>query len=895
MICSACSSEVPDGQRFCGTCGEEASGFSQAPTRRVPSGSGAPRSSSGTGESRFLPGTVLAGRYRIIGLLGKGGMGEVYRADDLKLGQAVALKFLPLSLEEDDERLARFLTEVRTARQVSHPNVCRMYDVGEAEGHHFLSMEYVDGEDLATLLRRIGRLPKDKAVQLSRQICAGLAAAHDTGILHRDLKPANIMVDGRGRARIADFGLAGLEEEIRGDDIRAGTPAYMSPEQLAGKEVTVRSDLYALGLVLYELFTGKPAFEASSSAELRKLQTDTTPASPSSLLEGFDPAVERVILRCLEPDPASRPASALAVAAALPGGDPLAAALAAGETPSPEMVAEAGDNKGLRPVVALSLLVVALGGMLLTAFLNGRSGLVGRSGLELSPQVLIREAGQIVERLGYTDPPADTAHGFAASGEYLDDILDHDRSPSRWDRLSRERPTPYVFWYRASPGSLMPNSRGGRVTRNAPPFTRSGMVNLDLDAAGRLMLFKAVPPQLDESVGTGPEPDWSVAFEAAGLDQGAFQGARPLWVPETYCDARAAWTGTYPAQGEPELRVEACAYRGRLSYFQILHPWDRPTRMLLDPVLPRSLAPIPFGVVLFQTVLMVGGMVLARRNLQAGRGDRRGARFMATWVIGWFMLGWVFSGSHVADFRDERVLFFLALAYALLNAALTWVIYIALEPFVRRRWPRTLVSWTRLVSGRFRDPLVASHVLIGIALGGLASVVPFLANLAASWFGWPPAAPLPFTQNDTLLGGRWALGELFNNLAPIVIFPTILLILLVLLRMIVRSQALTVALAAVIYAALWSLASEYFWLQMAFMLPVGALLVFGVLRFGVVAVMSGFFTVLVTTSFPTTLDLTAWYSGSSLMVMGVVAALAVYAFYVSLAGRKLLTDDLVGA
>src|SRR5262245_63802970 len=213
---------------------------------------------------RFQPGAVLDERYRIVGRLGRGGMGEVYRADDLKLGQPVALKFLPESVDRDPARLTQLHTEVRMARQVSHPNVCRVYDVGEFEGHTFLSMEYVDGEDVASLLRRIGRFPQDRAIELARQICAGLAAAHDRGGVHRDLKPANIMLDGGGRIRITDFGLAGAAGEI----LRAGTPAYMAPEQLAGGEVTPRSDVYALGLVLYELFTGRRALEAATMAEL---------------------------------------------------------------------------------------------------------------------------------------------------------------------------------------------------------------------------------------------------------------------------------------------------------------------------------------------------------------------------------------------------------------------------------------------------------------------------------------------------------------------------------------------------------------------------------------------------------------------------------------------------
>ena len=175
------------------------------------------------------------GSVEITGLLGRGGMGEVYRADDLTLVQPVALKFLPEALTDDPASLERFRNEVRIARRISHPNVCRIYDIGEADGLTFLSMEYVDGEDLGSLLRRIGRLPGDKALEIARKLCAGLAAAHDKGVLHRDLKPANIMLNSHGEVAIMDFGLAELAEHITQDQVRYGTPAYMAPEQLAGK------------------------------------------------------------------------------------------------------------------------------------------------------------------------------------------------------------------------------------------------------------------------------------------------------------------------------------------------------------------------------------------------------------------------------------------------------------------------------------------------------------------------------------------------------------------------------------------------------------------------------------------------------------------------------------
>jgi serine/threonine-protein kinase len=282
---------------------------------------------------------LLAGRYRVVAPLGEGGMGEVYRADDLALGQPVALKFLPMHLAEDPDRLQRFRKEVALARRVSHPNCCRVYDLAEHEGQPFLTMEFVDGEDVAALLRRVGRLPEEKAVEVARQLCSALAAVHDQGLLHRDLKPANVMLDGRGKVRLADFGLAGAAGES--GESRSGTPAYMAPEQLAGQEASAKSDLYALGLVLYELFTGRKAYAGADR--------NTPPSKPSSHVSGLSPAVERAILRCLAADPAHRPASAYEILAGLPGGDPLAAAVAAGETPSPQLVADAGGEGAIRP------------------------------------------------------------------------------------------------------------------------------------------------------------------------------------------------------------------------------------------------------------------------------------------------------------------------------------------------------------------------------------------------------------------------------------------------------------------------------------------------------------------------------------------------------------------
>src|SRR2546427_7037541 len=392
MNCPSCHKKIPANAASCPGCGFS---FDDATQRLEPESP--PRKSrkqSATSfdsidDARFVTGMMLVERYRIVGLVGKGGMGEVYRADDLKLGQPVALKFLPEHLLSDGAALARFHREVRVARQVSHKNVCRVYDIGEVDGRHFLSMEFIKGEELSSLLHRIGRLPSDKAIQIARQICAGLSAAHDVGVLHRDLKPANVMIDEHGNARITDFGLAGLAEEFREDEIHAGTPAYMAPEQLEGRTFTVRSDIYSLGLVLYELFTGRKAFEAPTLGELVKLRrSDTTPTTPSEIVKGLDPLVEKVIDRCMQKDPSQRPSSALQVAAALPGGDPIAAALAAGETPSPEMVAAAPTEGILKPVVATGLLVTCIAVLALGCWLTKYTAVYRMTTLDLPPEAL---------------------------------------------------------------------------------------------------------------------------------------------------------------------------------------------------------------------------------------------------------------------------------------------------------------------------------------------------------------------------------------------------------------------------------------------------------------------------------------------------------------------------
>jgi serine/threonine-protein kinase len=870
----------------------------QAAQRRVHSSDpiGRLASSESLEPDALTPGSVLGGRYRIVGLIGRGGMGEVYRADDLKLGQPVALKFLPAKLASEPAWIERFYGEVRHARGVSHPNVCRVYDVGEIQGRHFLSMEYVDGEDLASLLRRIGRLPPDKAVEIARELCAGLAAAHDKGVLHRDLKPANVMIDGRGRAKITDFGLAaGVGDDKAGAEV-SGTPAYMAPEQLSGKGASVQSDVYALGLVLYEIFTGRKPFEAATLADWRRRHSEDPPTAPSTVTPGLDPVVERVILRCLEKDPTARPRSVAAVAAALPGGDPLAAAIAAGETPSPEMVAAAGSDEAMKPAAAWACLLSILAGLALAAWLSPRAYRHGHVPLEKPPDALVERSKEIVRKLGYTEKPADTAWGFSGNGEYRRWVEEHDKSKNRWKDMEDGRPASIYFWYRQSPAPLMAERYRGDgageilVTKTDPPPSVAGMIGVELDPLGRLTRFEAVPSPASARTTFGRPLDWETLFGEAGLDRTAFAPIESRWLPPFYADARMAWIEGQPERADRPLGIEAAAQGGRPVYFELVGPWSRPARM------PRSATRLEFNafevfVASVFTVLLVGGGLLARRNLRLGRGDRRGALRVAAFVFFCWMVDWALEARHVANI-SEYPLFIYAVGVSLFLGGLSWLIYIALEPLIRRRWPDSLIAWTRLLSGRFSDPLVGRVLLAGALLGVFEAVSVEVAQLSRWAFDTTPPIP-PFPWDMTLLGPRTVAGHIVGASAASMFLALGFALLFFLLRAVLRKEWLAVAAFALIMAMpLSGVTTERLeaggLIAVAFGLVKAAAFILVFLRFGLLALVFGnFFGHFL--EFPLTTDSSAWYAGTSLFLLLVLAALAVYGFRIALAGRPMFS------
>ena len=829
-----------------------------------------PSRAVGRAMAPLAPGAMLAGRFRIVALLGRGGMGEVYRAEDLKLAQPVALKFLPEPI--DEARLRRFYGEVRLGRQVAHPNVCRIYDLSEAEGRHFLVMEYVDGEDLASLLRRIGRLPAEKALDLARGICAGLAASHEKGVLHRDLKPANVMVDGRGHPRITDFGLAAEAGEGGGE--LAGTPAYMAPEQLGGQPATVLSDLYALGLLLYEMFTGRRRFEASTLEELVERHREAAPPSLSDVRD-VSPAVERVIVRCLDENPAGRPPSARAVLGALPGGDPLQAAIDAGETPSPAMVAAAGAVGDLSAPRAWAGLAALFAGLALATVAAGHFLLLRRVPLPKSPEVLAERAREVAARFGYRERAGDSAVGFEVDQRRIEEIA-ADPSPRRWDALASSRPAPLVFYYRQSPGPLAAWSPEKRVLKRDPPFDVPGMVEVTLDPDGRLVEFAAVPPPVAAPAGAA---DWGAPFAEAGLDLSAFAPAAADRSAPVDSDEKAAWE----SQGPERLRVDAAGRRGRVVWWRLSGPWARPPA----EVAPRAgVAEIVFFAMIL--LMQLGGVLLAMRNLRAGRGDRRGAFRLAGFVFAAQFAAGLLRTDHVAQLWDEFDAVVTLVARALWWAAFVWVVYLAVEPHVRRRWPRMLISWTRLVDGRWRDPMVGRDVLLG-ATGGvwLALVLFGLALLLPAWLGLGAARPRADIVSP-LAGIRHMLFFLASNMPVSVLQALTVPILVLVLRIVFRSD-----LAALVGLGVFACAYNYIQLSkfssgpaaVAISVVASVLLVLLVTRATLLALAAGVYFIHVLEAAPLTLDLDAWYADRSVLAVGLLAAVAIAAFVVSLGGK----------
>jgi serine/threonine-protein kinase len=735
-------------------------------------------------------------------------------------------------------------------------------------------MEYVDGEDLSSLLPRIGRLPADKAIETARKICAGLAAAHDRGIIHRDLKPQNIMMNKRGEVVIMDFGLAAIADQLSGAEARNGTPAYMAPEQLKGAEVTARSDIFALGLVLYELFTGKRPYDAKTVPQLLSMQESAQLTSMTSIAADIDPAVEKAIRRCLDPDPLKRPSSALAVAASLPGGDPLAAALAAGETPSPELVAAAGKTEGMALRYSIPCFLVVLASLCAVPVIRQHGATLMHGSLDYPPEVLAQKGREIAAAMGYTQKPADTNLAL----EHRADLVRYLRAkpePRNWDQwLASEAPIWTLYRESMSPLHAQPF---GYVDGTNPAPIDPGMVVARVDGHGLLREFSAVPYS---SEALAAPIDMEAVFRAAGLDLKTFAETAPLLLPAHAADQLRAWKGPHPKIPNTELMVEVATWKGRVTQVAVEFPWYREH----DPGgrwawLSSARNYLDYGVLL--TVWVCAGF-LARRNWKKERVDKKGALRVAIVFFACGMVGW-FGRVHPIPTEDLLDLGLSAAADMLLNAVTVWLTYLALEPAVRARWPHAIVTWNRVLAGRWKDAQVGSHILIGAALGtglwGLLSI--------------PIAEPKNLLNTGislwALLGTRAWVAAYAYNVQDALRFGLLEFFAIFGLRVLLKKDWLAAIAAAVLFTAIQGgIVNDPDWTkQLIVYLVLYGILMFVVLRVGLVTTISTLFFLNAMNRICLGSDFKAWWAPFGFATIFLLLTIASFAFWRSLGTQEI--------
>jgi serine/threonine-protein kinase len=569
----------------------------------------------------------------------------------------------------------------------------------------------------------------------------------------------------------------------------------MSPEQLAGRPATIRSDLFALGLVLYELFTGERAVRAESIDGIAEQLGSRDFPTPGTRVKDLDPAIEAMIMRCLEPRPEDRPPSASAVAAALPGGDAVAGVIASGQTPDPSLLAASGASGRVTMVAAAIWLIICAACVLLVAHLNKSASLLGVMGRTKSPEVLAERARETLRGLGL-DIGDDARPGWSVWGVHTNiAMLDHIENsrpaiaPPRWWGALRSPPLESTlaaapppseplpppameFWYRWSPRLISPELGKVIITATDPP-PGPGDVCVRMDLQGRLIGLDAEPGARPIDAPSEQPAPWPALLRAAGLRDAWLTPAANTTDAASRGDARAAWTMnlSQPPFAGATAHVEAAALRGRPILFHVVWPWGAAVEApAIDPFNQR-LAMFGFVVPLI-IAPVVAGAVMARRNWRAGRGDRRGALRVAAGIVILETAAWLLMADHSAALEEyDRVA--AAIGGALLEGMLVWMIYLALEPAVRRQRPAAILAWTRLTSGRVGDAMVARDVLRGAALGAAWCVLYKAWVIIAHNFTDAPAPTI--VPDEALRGVPAALAMILSGLSGSVQYGLLML------------------------------------------------------------------------------------------------------------------------
>lgn len=820
---------------------------------------------------------TIGNRYFIEKCLGRGGMGEVYQAHDKWLDRFVALKFLPPERASDPVWIERLKQEVKTASSVSDPHVCQVHDYQEADGHAFIVMALAAGGSLVTQLNLLpsGRFAPEDVNAYARQLCDGLHAVHESKLVHRDLKPANILLDEKGRVKVADFGLADVAEKVRPEEAAHGTWQYMAPEQLDGHLPSVRTDLYSLGVILYELLTGTRPYTANSRSELRNRQSTAAPR-PSDLVKGLDPLFDRAILWCLERDPKNRPASARDVKHALP---PL----------TPKKTDEGGGTGTLRPWVAVALFGAIMLGLSLLAAVADQTMAYRQLPDVQTREVLNHRAKKLLESFGSVGKEGTkrVEHSGYEWDVNLLKVAAHER-PDGWRPTPDSRAPLVYFWHRSDPFAPTPINR---ITPADPPMTAEGTACVVLDPEGNLLEYYAVPTRTPPEAVAGArdaqrENCEQHLFKEAGLNRANFERVPARKRPTTFADD--VWA--LDEKGGIARRVEIASCDGSPVYFCVSR--ERPEgkdRVEGENILwSRDRKFASDASILIVLLSAVAVLPLVFKNWNLGRADMTGAvRVVGLYVVT-SLLSYVLITQHTMSFHTERVLLMNMFGVVAFWGGLIFVFYLAVEPYLRRKWPERLSSWTRVLRGKLLDPLVGRDVLVGV-LAGTCAVVPLrLAAALQGTFYLPTLAYEPFTPNvpSGLLIGLAG----FAILRAAGMFVLLLLFGLFVRREWLAAMAVTLVLG---YSARQNLPTmppdtPLTWLgALAFM----GLMACVAIRFGWLALLACSFVASVLNVMPLTFAPHAWYSSTTVATFAALVGLAGFGFFVSLGGQRLLPDE----
>jgi serine/threonine-protein kinase len=562
------------------------------------------------------------------------------------------------------------------------------------------------------------------------------------------------------------------------------------------------------------------------------------------------------------------------------------------------MVAAAGATSALKPLAASVAFATTLALLVTGIVLADRQLVTSLVPMPKPPLLLVERAREILAASGQAHPEGDFEFGFFEP-DFVNYLKKHPELNTR-DRLRGGQPPLLHFWYRGSPTIMIPTGNQSNVTTSDPPMTTSGMTMVYTDPEGRLIRMSVVPPQVDPSPaqsGAGGMPqggaaappapvNWKPLFDAAGLDLAQFTPVKPEWNPVDFADERFAWTGPLPGVPGQTLRIEGASYRGKPVSFLRVAPWTRGTRQVSTI---QENGRVPWGQAIATLTIfsfIVAAAFVARHNLKKGRGDRRGAFQLAAFVSGVAFFAWLLTAKHVPDPNAEMNRFFEG--QPLWAAGLLWVLYLAVEPYVRRFWPQTVVSWSRLMARQWRDPLVGRDILFGVALGVLLVLSDLGTNLLAQRLGQvvPPKVP----PLDSLLGTRFALALMGSQVFNAIINAIFFVFGLVLLKIIFRTEwaALVVASALFLFTGTRGLQDlGPFGLNLVNSALFTGIMVLTVQRLGLLSLVFLFLVNYFLSQSIVTLDTSRWFFADSLLPISVVAGLACYGFYASRGGEPL--------